>query len=669
MEQNQALDDLCVNTLRFLCVDAVQKANSGHPGMPMESAPIGYVLWNDFMRFNPANPKWLNRDRFVLSAGHGSTLLYSLLHLTGFDLSLEELKNFRQWGSRTPGHPEYNLTPGVEATSGPLGQGFATGVGMAIAERYLAATFNRPGYDLFDYHIFGIASDGDMMEGITHEAASLAGHLRLGKIVYFYLDNQITIEGGTDITFTEEVATRFLSYGWHVLRIDGHCLSEIRTATEKAILEAGRPSLIIARTHIGYGSPNKQDTCGVHGSPLGTEEVRLTKINLGWPPDMEFHIPKDALDVFRSCVEEGRRREEEWNRLYDSYRERYPALAEALEKYALREVPDEIFIDMPAFEAPGKMATREASGVVLNAVASKIPVLLGGSADLAPSTETLMKGLGDFNPDSRAGRNLHFGIREHAMAGVLNGMALTPPVIPFGATFLVFSDYMKPSIRLAAMMDLGTIYVFTHDSIGVGEDGPTHQPIEQLASLRSIPGLTVIRPADAAETAVAWRVALRRRDRPTALALTRQKLPILDRNLLSPADLAEKGAYILTDSSDNLPDIILIATGSEVHIALEAWKMLKGDGISARVVSFPSWELFEEQDGEYKEFVLPREVRKRIAIEAGASQGWHRYIKDGIVISLDRFGASAPADVVFRKLGFTADRIREEALHLLSRGE
>jgi len=660
------LDQLCINTLRTLAIDGVQKANSGHPGMPMGAAAMAYMLWTRFLRHNPANPAWPDRDRFVLSAGHGSMLLYSLLHLTGYDLPLEELKNFRQWGSRTPGHPEYDPELGVETTTGPLGQGFANGVGMAIAEAYLAAHFNRPGHKIVDHYIYAIVSDGDLMEGIASEAASLAGHLRLGKLIYLYDDNRISIEGSTDLTFTEDRGRRFEAYGWHVQRVDGYDLEGIAAAIRAAQADP-RPSLIMCRTHIGYGSPNKQDKAEVHGAPLGEEEVRLTKENLGWPTDPPFFIPDEALAHFRRAVERGRAWEAEWQARFDAYAAEYPDLAEEWRMVMSGELPAGWDADLPTFRPEdGPMATRVASGKVLNALAPHLPTLIGGSADLAPSCKTYLNGYGDFSAENRAGRNLHFGVREHAMGGILSGLALHGGVIPYGSTFLVFSDYMRPSIRLAAMMRLPVIYVFTHDSIGIGEDGPTHQPIEQLASLRAIPHLTVIRPADANEAVVAWRVALEHREGPVALLFTRQKLPVLDRTALAPADGLACGAYILAEAAGGHPDIILIATGSEVHPALAARELLAEQGVRARVVNMSSWKLFERQPRSYREQVLPPEVTARLAIEAGVPQGWHRYVGDkGDVIGIERFGASAPYQVLWEKYGFTAENIVARALEVL----
>ena len=663
------LDDLCVNTIRMLSADGVEKANSGHPGMPMGAAGMAYVLWTRFLRHNPLNPKWPDRDRFVLSAGHGSMLLYSLLHLTGYDLSMEELMNFRQWGSQTPGHPEYGLAPGVETTTGPLGQGFANGVGMAIAERYLAAHFNQPGHVIVDHYTYGIAGDGDLMEGVSHEAASLAGHLGLGKLIYFYDDNHISIEGGTEIAFTENRTARFEAYGWHVQTVnDGNDLGAIETALTEAQKEIGRPSLIAVRTNIGYGSPNKQDKAVAHGEPLGTEEIRLTKENLEWPIDPPFLIPDEASTHFRQAIDKGKALEDRWQEDFSSFKKANPELAREWDLWMHGTLPEGWDRDIPVFPADEKgMATRVASGSVLNAVASRLPNLLGGSADLAPSNKTEIKGEKDFQADFYGGRNLRFGVREHALGSILNGMALHGGLMPYGGTFLVFSDYMRPAIRLAALMNLKVIYVFTHDSIGLGEDGPTHQPIEHLSSLRAIPNLTVIRPSDANETAEAWRYAIEAKQGPVALALSRQGLPILDRAIFSPASGLSRGAYILHDTKDGKPDVILIATGSEVAIALEACEKLEEKGVKTRVVSMPSWELFDKQPEDYQCQILPSEIKCRVAVEAGVKQGWHRYVgSTGEVIGLDRFGASAPYKVLYEKFGLTVDRVVGKALALFS---
>ncbi len=660
------IDTLCVNTIRFLAAEAVEKANSGHPGAPMEAATLGYVLWTRFLKHNPRHPHWPNRDRFVLSAGHASMLLYGLLHLTGYDLTLDDLKNFRQWGSRTPGHPENFLTPGVETTTGPLGQGFGNAVGMALAARFLAAKFNRPGYPVVDHFVHVFAGDGDLMEGVTSEAASLAGHLRLGNLKAVYLDNRITIEGSTALTFSEDVQKRFESYGWQVLRVDGNDIPAVAAAFAEVRSQTARPSLMIARTHIGYGSPNKMDTAEAHGSPLGKEELALTKKNLGWPAEPAFHVPAEALAEYRKCVDRGQAAEREWADLFVRYRRAFPELAAEWDRLHRDPLEGPWKAKLPVFKAGDSLATRQASGKVINAVAPALPTLLGGSADLAPSTSTLIDGGGDFSADNGAGRNLRFGVREHAMGALLNGLALTPGMIPYGATFLVFSDYMKASLRLAALMGLRVIYIFTHDSAGVGEDGPTHQPVEHLAALRALPKMRVFRPADANETVVAWRLALERRDGPTALVLTRQKLPVLDRTKFASAENVSKGGYVLSPSSDGKPRVVLIATGSEVHVALRAQEELARRNISAQVVSLPSWELFDAQPPDYRDSVLPPGVAARVAVEAGASLGWHKYVGPrGALVTLDRFGASAPGEIALEKLGFNAGNVVDKALALL----
>jgi transketolase len=668
MTRLDKLDQLCINTLRTLAMDAVQKANSGHPGMPMGAAPMAYILWTRFLKHNPVNPHWPNRDRFVLSAGHGSMLLYGLLHLTGYDLSLEELQNFRQWGSHTPGHPEHGLTPGVETTTGPLGQGFANGVGMAIAERFLAERFNRPGHTVVDHTTYAIVSDGDLMEGVASEAASLAGHLGLGKLIYLYDDNHISIEGSTDLAFTEDVECRFQAYDWHVQRVDdGNDLAAITAAIEAAQAATEQPSLIMVRTHIAYGSPGKQDTAEAHGAPLGEEEVRRTKENLGWPPEPPFCIPDEVLLRFREAVDRGQAWEAEWQARFETYAAEYPQLAAEWQTAMNGQLPVGWDADLPDFvPADGPLATRKASGQVLNAIAPYLPTLLGGSADLAPSNNTFLNQYESISGDDFSGRNLHFGVREHAMGSITNGMALHGGLIPYTGTFLIFSDYMRPPIRLAAIMDLPVVFIFTHDSVWLGEDGPTHQPVEQLAALRAIPHLIVLRPADATETVEAWRVALTYRDGPVALALTRQKLPVLDRTELADAEGVARGAYVLADAEGGRPDILLIATGSEVHLALEAREQLAEQGVEARVVSMPSWELFDQQPPTYRDQVLPPTVTARLAIEASVPQGWHRYVGSaGEVIGLDSFGASAPYKVLMEKFGFTAENIVSRALALL----
>jgi len=637
-------------------MDGVQKANSGHPGMPMGMAPAAYVLWTRCMRHNPANPRWANRDRFVLSAGHGSMLLYSLLYLTGYeDFTLDQLKQFRQWGSLTPGHPETELSPAIETTTGPLGQGFANGVGMAIGGAHLAAKFNQPGGELFDYYIYAIVSDGDLMEGVAAEAASMAGHLKLGRLIYIYDDNEISIDGKTNIAFTEDRAKRFESYGWHVQTVaDGNDLEGIEAAVRAAQADP-RPSIICVKAVIGYGSPNRAGTSKAHGEPLGVDEVRLTKQNLGWPSEEPFTVPPEALAHFRQAVDRGQALEAEWNARFAAYASAHPELAAEWRQWESGELPAGWQSAMPVFSSDKPLATREASGKVLNAFATVLPMLLGGSADLRPSNNTFLEGLGEFQPGNYTGRNFHYGVREHAMGSVMNGMALTRPLIPFGGTFMVFYDYMRSAVRMAAMMGLRTIYVYTHDSIGLGEDGPTHQPVEQLMGLRTVPNLTMIRPADANETAVAWRLALGNNHGPTALALTRQKLPVFDRNKYASAEGVARGAYVLSPSPTGQLEAIIMATGSEVSVAIEAQDLLAAEGIGVSVVSMPSWELFEKQSREYRDEVLPPHVSARLAIEAGISFGWSRYVGEkGAVIALDRFGASAPYQVLMEKFGFTA---------------
>jgi transketolase len=673
---NPRLDQLCVNTIRALAIDTVLKANSGHPGLPLGAAPVGYSLFARTMKHNPANPAWPDRDRFVLSAGHGSALLYSLLHLTGYDLSLDELKQFRQWGSRTPGHPEHGDTPGVETTTGPLGQGFAMSVGIAIAESHLAARFNRPGHEVVSHRTWVLVGDGDLMEGVSHEAASLAGHLRLGKLVCFYDSNDICLASSTSLTFTDDVAKVFEGYGWHVQTVaDGNDLEALGRATEAAKAAADRPSLVIVKTQIGFGSP-KQGTFGVHGSPLNAEQVIETKRKLGYPSEEPFFVPAEALARLRGAVERGKAAEAEWRGRVEEHRKAHPDLAAELERVTKGELPKDWDRNIPAFAPADKpVATRSAGGKVINAIAARVPELLGGSADLNPSTETGLKGLGDFQSPATAGgahqgavggewgyggRNVHYGVREHAMAAVSSGLALHGGVIPFSATFFTFADYMRPAIRLAALMELRSIYVFTHDSIGVGEDGPTHQPIEQAASLRAIPRLVVLRPADANETASAWRVAMTRRG-PTALLLTRQALPIL----AGTADVA-RGGYVLADA-DGRPDVILIATGSEVSLAVETRQLLAGRGLKARVVSLPSWELFDAQPQAYRDSVLPPSVLARVAVEAGVPMGWEKYAGPfGAVVGIEnRFGASAPLKVVLEKFGFTAANVAAKAVEVV----
>ena len=663
----QELDQLCINTIRFLAADGVEQAKSGHPGMPMGMADAAYILWTQFMNHSPSNPQWFDRDRFILSAGHGSMLLYSLLHLTGYDLPLDELKRFRQWESMTPGHPEYGCAPGIETTTGPLGQGFATGVGMALATRLLATRYNKPGHKIVDHHIYAIVSDGDLMEGVASEAASLAGHLGLSEIVYLYDDNRISIEGSTELAFTEDVAARFRAYNWFVQEVDAYDTRAIAAAIRASQDETDRPSLIKVRSHIGYGAPTKQDTAGVHGAPLGETELDAAKENLGWPTSPRFLVPDEALAHMRAAVPAGQADEAQWNARFEAYAVAYPDLAAEFEQRIVGELPDGWDADLPAFaDASKPLATRRASGQVINALSPRLPALVGGSADLAPSTNTLVSGGGDINRGAFDGVNLHFGVREHAMGSVLNGLALHGGFIPYGATFLVFSDYVRPAVRLSALMGAHAIYVFTHDSLWLGEDGPTHQPVEHLAALRTIPNLTVIRPSDATEVVEAWKVAVQA-DGPVALMLTRQNVRILDRAVFPPASGLAQGAYVLADAKGT-PDAILIASGSEVEIALAARDVLAGKGVQARVVAMPSWELFEAQSQAYKDSVLPPEVTARLAIEAGVSMGWARYVGlKGDVVGFDRFGESAPYKVLMEKFGFTGDAVAARALELLGR--
>lgn len=663
----ESIEQSGINTVRVLAADAVQKANSGHPGTPMGLAPVGHVLWTREMNYNPRDPEWPNRDRFILSCGHACMLQYAYLFLTGYDLTLNDIKNFRQLHSITAGHPEYGLMPGVEVTTGPLGQGFANGVGMAIGQQVLANRYNRPGYKLFDYKIYAICSDGDIMEGVASEAASLAGSLKLGHMIYLYDDNKITIEGSTSLTFNEDVTERFQGYGWHVQSVDdANDLDALSTAIDNAKKETSRPSLIRVRSHIGYGSPNKVDTASAHGSPLGENEVRLVKENQGFDPDKFFDVPDDVLNYYREKGKAGINKEEDWNELYKKYKEEYPKEASELELLRSGKLPKGWEEKLPTFDADAKgMATRKASGKILNAIADSLPLLMGGSADLAPSTDTELTQYESFSSENHKGRNFHFGIREHAMGSVLNGMALTKGIIPYGATFLIFSDYMRPPVRLAAIMKIRPVFIYTHDSIGLGEDGTTHQPVEQLAGLRSVPNLTVIRPADANETTEAWRSALLNNGGPVSIILSRQNLPVLDRSKLAPASEAKNGAYILSDC-EGQPDVILMASGSEVHLILEAQEKLKEENIKARVVSFPSWELFEAAEKEYKEMVLPKSVRKRLAVEAGSPMGWCRYTTDeGDVLGMETFGESAPGDEVMKEFGFSVENVVKRAKELL----
>ncbi|CAN2040561.1 transketolase 1 [Candidatus Magnetomoraceae bacterium gMMP-15] len=660
------IDKLCINTIRTLSIDAIQKANSGHPGAPMGLAPAAYVLWTKFLNHNPKDPDWPDRDRFVLSGGHASMLLYSLLHLTGYDISLDDLKNFRQLESKTPGHPEYGLTPGVETTTGPLGQGIANAVGMAMAESFLGARFNRPGKKIVNHYTYVMCGDGDMMEGISSEAASLAGHLGLSKLICLYDDNKISIEGPTDITFTEDVAARFEAYGWDIQRVeDGNTdFKAIAEAIEKA-KTTDKPSLIILRTFIAYGSPGKENTSDAHGAPLGEEEVRLTKEKLGCPSDKSFCVVDPVLDTFKKSINEGSEKQAKWQEVFNDYASQYPDMAKEWDNLMNNRLPDAWDSDIPNFSIDTPIATRAASGQVLNAIAANFPTLIGGSADLAPSNKTFLNDFNVFQKGQYKGRNIRFGVREHAMAAIMSGMALHK-VRPYGGTFLVFADYMRPSIRMASLMKLPVIYVFTHDSIAVGEDGPTHQPVEHLASLRAIPGLTVIRPSDATETAEAWREAIKTTDRPTALLMSRQKFPVIDRKKYGLASGLSKGAYILSDS-ENKPDILLIATGSEVSLAMSAQKILAEKGVAACVISMPSWELFEKQSQEYKDKVLLPEVNARLIIEAGISMGWERYAGfNSDFICMKSFGASASGNALMEKFGFTTENVVKKALTLIS---
>ena len=662
-----SLDELCINTIRTLAMDAVQAAKSGHPGAPMGLADAAYVLWTKVMKHNPANPTWCDRDRFVLSAGHASMLQYSLLYLTGYDVGLDEIMNFRQWGSKTPGHPEYGHTPGVETTGGPLGQGFTNAVGMAMAECHLAALFNKGNQKIVDHYTYVICSDGDLMEGITSEAASLAGHLGLGKLICLYDDNKISIEGSTDLAFTENVPARFKAYNWQVLEVkNGHDADAVLAALKEAQAETGRPTLIALRTHIAYGSPNKQDSHDAHGAPLGEDEIRLTKEKYGWPVDEKFYVPERALKAFRKCVDKGKKAEAAWEKKFKAYANKYPGPAVDFRTALAGKLSRGWDSKIPNFADGKPLATRSASGQVINGLAEKVPTLFGGSADLAPSNNTLIKSSFDFQRGSYGGCNIHFGVREHAMGAILSGLALHKGLHPYGGTFLVFSDYCRPAIRLAAMMKLPVTYVFTHDSVAVGEDGPTHQPIEHLAALRAIPGLIVIRPADATETAAAWKTALKTADAPVALILTRQNLPVLDRKQYSPASELAKGGYILADSNGT-PDVILIGSGSEVHLCLEARELLAKKGVAVRVVSMPSWELFEKAPRKHRDAVLPPAVAARVAVEAGRGQGWEKYVGlPEAIVGIDRFGASAPGGIVMKKYGMQSSAVVAKAMSLIN---
>lgn len=679
------LEELSINTIRFLSADAVQNANSGHPGMPMGAAAMAYTLWTKYLKFNPKDPHWFDRDRFILSAGHGSMLLYSLLYLTGYDLPLEELKRFRQWGSKTPGHPERGHTVGVEVATGPLGQGFGNAVGMAIGEAWLAANFNRPGHEIIDHYTYGICGDGDLMEGVSQEAASLAGHLQLGKLIFLYDDNHISLAGATSLTFTEDVAKRFEAYGWHTRHVhQGNDTEDIAKAIEEARLERHKPSLILVHTHIGYGSPHKQDTFEAHGNPLGEDELVAAKKALGWGSTEKFYLPEDSVNFFRKIGENGGKKQAEWGKRFDAYKKAFPNEAAQLEQMISGQLPDNWRADLPKWKTEDKpIATRAAGGQALNALAKHIPNIIGGSADLNPSTNTALKGMGDFQPPESggpssqgavggvwgyAGRNLAFGVREHGMGAAVNGLAAHGGILPFSATFLVFSDYMKPSVRLGALSQLKLFYVFTHDSVGVGEDGPTHEPIEQIAGLRAIPGLNVMRPADANETAESWAAAVEHNG-PTLFAFTRQNVPHLDRSKAKNPDVA-KGAYILSEPDGGSPDVILIGTGSEVHLCMSAAEKLAGYGVKARVVSMPSWFLFGKQDEGYRESVLPKSMKKRVTVEAASRYGWERWAGDeGIMIGVDHYGASAPGAEIMKHFGFTAEHVTSAALRLMGRRE
>jgi transketolase len=664
---SEDLQTRSINAIRFLSADGVQQANSGHPGLPMGTAAIAYTIWTRHLHFNPSNPEWPDRDRFILSGGHGSMMLYSLLYLTGFDLTLNELKNFRQWGSRTPGHPEYGLTPGVETTTGPLGQGLSNGVGMAIAEAHLAGVFNRPGHEIINHFTYAIVTDGDLMEGVASEAASLAGHLKLGKLIYLYDDNRISIDGSTELAFTEDRGARFAAYRWQVLYVaDGNDVKAIDKAIRKAKLDP-RPSLIICRTHIGFGLPTRQDTSKAHGEPPGDEELNGAKRNLGWPVEPRFYVPDDVLAFYRKACKRGSHLEADWHKRFETYRIAEPQLAAELERRLAGKLPESWDKDLPDFPAdPKGMASRTSSGKIINALAIKIPELVGGSADLTPSTSTWIQNTEDFQPEKRYGRNFHFGVREHGMGAIVNGMALHKGVIPFGATFFVFSDYMRPAIRLSAISHIPSIWVFTHDSIGLGEDGPTHQPIEQLAALRAIPNLVVIRPGDANEVREAWKVAIERRNGPTLLALTRQNIPTLDRSKLRSAIGLTKGAYVIADLGEGKPQIILMASGSELSLVIDAGYRLVQEGVNVRIVSFPSWELFELQSAVYQNEVLPPSIKVRIAVEAGVTQGWERWVGcEGHIMGINQFGASAPYKTIYEKYGLTVENIVLNARSLL----
>lgn len=655
---DKSLDQLCVNTIRTLSIDAVQKANSGHPGMPMGMADVAYVLWTKYLKHNPKNPNWEDRDRFILSAGHGSMLIYSLLHLTGYDVSLEDLKNFRQTKSKTPGHPEYGMTPGVETTTGPLGQGFATGVGMAMAEHHLAGEFNKGDHKVVDHFTYAIVSDGDLMEGVSHEAASLAGHLGLGKLIYLYDSNQISIEGSTELAYTEDAVKRFEAYGWHVTEIDGHDHDQIASAIEEAQSVTDKPSLVVCKTKIGFGSPNKEGKESSHGSPLGEDEVKLTKEAYGWDPEKTFHIPEEALEVFRNEIKKGAEAEAEWKKGFEAYASEFNEEAQQFTERMNRKLPDNLDEALPVFPEDEKgLASRAASGKVINAIKDVLPGLFGGSADLAPSTKTDI-GDSEYGKDTPTGRTIHFGVREFGMAAAVNGMALHGGVIPFGATFFVFTDYLRPALRLAALMKAPSIFVMTHDSIGLGEDGPTHQPVEHLASIRAMPNVLVLRPGDANEVSHAWKAAIENTSGPTVLVLTRQGMPTYARTDENAASLVSKGAYVFADSEKDTPDAILIGTGSELHLAVNAKEELKAKGVDARVVSMPSWELFKQQDAAYKESVLPSAVTNRVSIEAGATFGWEQWVgSEGTAIGVDTYGESGPYEELYEHFGITTEKM------------
>ncbi|WP_075980829.1 transketolase [Bacillus massilinigeriensis] len=654
------IDQLSINSIRTLSIDAIEKANSGHPGMPMGAAPMAYTLWTRFMNMNPKNPEWFNRDRFVLSAGHGSMLLYSLLHLAGYEVSMEDIKQFRQWGSRTPGHPEFGHTPGVDATSGPLGQGISMAVGMAMAERHLAAVYNKDQYEVVDHYTYSICGDGDLMEGVSAEAASLAAHLKLGKLVVLYDSNDISLDGDLSKSFSESVQQRFQAYGWQYIRVeDGNDLDEIANAIEEAKKDINRPTLIEVKTVIGYGSPNKSGKSASHGAPLGADELKLTKEAYKWTFEEDFHVPDEVYSHFKKHIaDNGEKKEKEWNELFTSYKNQYPELGSQLEQAMKGELPEGWDRDLPKYELGKSLASRASSGESINGLAKNLPTMFGGSADLAGSNNTMIKGQGDFTPDSYEGRNIWFGVREFAMGAALNGMALHGGLKVFGGTFFVFSDYLKPAIRLAALMKLPVTYVFTHDSIAVGEDGPTHEPIEQLAGLRAMPNLSVIRPADGNETAAAWKLAIESQNQPTALVLTRQNLPTLKGTLENAYEKVSKGGYVVSPANKEVADVLLIAAGSEVNLAVDAQQVLAEEGIEASVVSMPSWDRFEAQSKEYKETVIPKSVKKRLAIEMGSSLGWHRYAGDeGEVLAIDQFGASAPGNIILKEYGFSVENV------------